>query len=102
MKITVECEGWKVRVSMTIDFVMGLRSNALEEESMSLLVRKPKEMKKAEVAILQEEDEQQMAIPGEGDSMVPADDTKMVQKYRYSRVRTPGRGIDIEVLRIPS
>jgi hypothetical protein len=101
LMITVDADGWKVRIITTMDFVMALRMISLDDsDTLSLMIRKPKYMTQEEHIILNEE-EGTIAIPDENEPIAQESDTKMIQKYTYKPINTPERGIKIEVLKIP-
>jgi hypothetical protein len=101
LMITVDADGWKVRIITTMDFVMGLRMISLDyDDTLGLMIRKPKYMAQEEHIILNEE-EGTIEIPDENEPIAQESDTKMIQKYTYKRINTPERGIKIEVLKVP-
>ncbi|CDR45021.1 CYFA0S16e01222g1_1 [Cyberlindnera fabianii] len=103
--MVIDCGGWKVRLEMKMDFVMGLRFGSVEE-GPKVLIRRPKEMVNEEVAsepkILQEEDEDDMIrIPDEGEKVPIQTDQKKILKYSYKSMRVMGKDVRIEVLKVP-
>lgn len=105
LQIIVDADGWKVKITMAMDFVMNVRLDGYDDDGVSLLVRRPRQMETPEtteshVALLEEE-EQEQVIPQEGETVDLMGDIKFVQKYNYKPIRTLAQGIKIEVLRIP-
>lgn len=105
LRMVIDCGGWKVRLEMKMDFVMGLRFGSVEE-GPKVLIRRPKEMVNEEVAsepkILQEEDEDDMIrIPDEGEKVPIQTDQKKILKYSYKSMRVMGKDVRIEVLKVP-
>lgn len=121
LRFKVESEGWGCNILIGMKFIVslrdGLKFGTFGGTGMELLIRKPRATKsssrgseeplEAEPVQILQEDENELRIPDEGEIVeIPSDkedqdEKKTDLKYDYKNCVVLGKGVNIEVLKIP-